>query len=370
MAKGPPSGPTARAKSTTRVKPITRADVARYAGVSSAVVSYVVNNGPRQVAPATAARVREAIDVLGYRPNVNARALRLGRTTMLGLVVPDCSNPFFAEYALEIEQVAADRGIAVLVASSNSDVAQEGRLMADLIGRRVDGLLVSAVAGPHRHRPAVDRADTPATVYIDSALPAAGHQTLGADARGGARLAVSHLLETHDHETVALLIGSGIRSTVDEREVGWQDALRAGGRTYGPVVRSPFTREGGYAGALQLLTGDRPPTAVFTSNDLQAIGLLRAAHELGIRVPEDLAVVSFDDTQEAEYCWPPLTSVRQPLHEMAQAAVRAVLEPPSARGRHQSFAVDLVIRESCGCKNAASLLEPGASEAYGGIKKS
>ena len=332
---------------------ITRADVARYAGVSSAVVSYVVNGGPKPVAPATAARVRDAIDILGYRPNVNARALKLGTTGMLGLIVPDSSNPFFAEFALEIEQVAAERGVVLLMANSNSDVELESRLMVDLVGRQVDGLIVSPAAGPP-HPPAVgERPPATRVVYIDNAVPVSGLHTIGADAVAGARFAVEHLLEVHGHETVGLLIGSGYRRSVDERETGWQDALRAAGRPDGPLARASFTREGGYQGGLRLLQRLPHPTAVFASNDLQAVGLVRAAHELGIRVPEDLAVVAFDGTQESEYCWPPLTSARQPVREMAAAAVRTVLDEPTAP-THRIFPVDLVVRRSCGCAGSSA----------------
>jgi LacI family transcriptional regulator len=330
-------------------KAITRADVARYAGVSSAVVSYVVNGGPKPVAPATAARVREAISILGYRPNVNARALKVGTTGMLGLVVPDSSNPFFAEFGLEIERAATERGLALLIANSNSDADLEARLIIDLVGRQVDGLIVSGAAGPPRSRaPGEGRLGTP-TVYIDSPLPARGFDTIGSDSQEGARQAVDHLLDVHRHETVALLIGSGVRTSVDERETGWQRALRDAGRTDGSVVRAPFTREGGYRGGLRLLEGRPRPSAVFASNALQAVGLLRAAHELGVRVPEELAMVAFDGTQECEFCWPPLTSARQRIQEMADAAVRTVLDRADSPPTHQLFPVDLVVRRSCGC---------------------
>jgi LacI family transcriptional regulator len=330
-------------------KAVTRADVARYAGVSSAVVSYVVNHGPKPVAPATAARVREAIDLLGYRPNVTARALKLGTTGMLGLIVPDSSNPFFAEYALEIEQVAADRGMVLLMANSNSDAEVEAHLIMDLLGRQVDGLIVSPAAGLPRQRPA-RRSPTP-TVYIDNAVSVPDLATIGTDAVAGSRLAVEHLLGGHGHDSVALLVGSGYRRTVDEREFGWRQAVREAGRPDGLVLREPFTREGGYQGGLRLLAMRPRPTAVFTSNDMQAVGLLRAAHELDVQVPEDLAIVSFDGTSESEYCWPPLTTARQPIREMAEAAVQVVVDPVGPPV-HQMFPVELVIRRSCGCEPA------------------
>ncbi len=327
---------------------MTRADVARFAGVSTAVVSYVVNDGPRPVASETAARVRDAIEILGYRPNITARSLKLGSTGMLGLIVPDSSNPFFAEYAVEIERVAAERGLALLVANSGSDLELEARLIVDLGSRQVDGLIVAGAAGPPRPRaPGDRRLDTP-TVYVDSALASAGHETVGSDSTGGARQAVDHLLTVHGHRTVTLLMGSGVGASIDGREVGWQTALRASDRPDGPIVRMPFNREGGYLGGRQMLQAPDPPRAVFASSDLQAIGLLRAAHELGVRVPEELAIVAFDGTHESEYAIPPLTVVRQRVREMAEAAVRTVVDR-SGTVNHQVFAMDLIVRRSCGC---------------------
>jgi LacI family transcriptional regulator len=327
---------------------VTRADVARYAGVSTAVVSYVVNNGPRPVAVETAARVRDAIDILGYRPNIMARSLKLGSTGMLGLVVPDSSNPFFAEYALEIERVAAERGLALLMANSASDIEREARLIVDLGSRQVDGLIVAGASGPPRPRAPGDRLLTTPTVYIDSSVASAGHHTIGSDSTGGARQAVDHLLAVHGHQTVTLLMGTGAGTSVDGREVGWQQALQAAGRPDGPIVRMPFTREGGHLGGLRMLQTSEPPRAVFASSDLQAIGLLRAAHELAVRVPDELAIVAFDGTHESEYALPPLTVVRQQVREMAEAAVRTVLEGTGSVD-HQVFGMDLIVRRSCGC---------------------
>ncbi len=123
---------------------VTHVDVARRAGVSTAVVSYVVNNGPRQVAPATAARVHAAIEELGYRPNLNARALRLGTTDLIGLVVPDSSNPFFAELAQGIERAAAQHGYSMVLVNSNNSGEQERLKVESLANRRVSGLLVAS----------------------------------------------------------------------------------------------------------------------------------------------------------------------------------------------------------------------------------
>ena len=324
-------------------RPVTRADVARYAGVSTAVVSYVINSGPKPVAPATAARVRAAIERLDYQPNRNARALRTGTTEMLGLVLSDSTNPYFVELAATIESVAAKRAHALMVGNSHGDRAAERQLISDLTRRQVDGIMVAILARPD-YAAALHRLTVP-IVWLDAAEPVPGYSSLGSDGRQGAALGVSHLVE-HGHTRIGLLIGE--LGTGDTREHGWRETLHAAGLPEGPVAQVSWTREGGLEGGLHLLSAPDRPTAVFASSDLLAVGLLRAARELGLRVPEDVAVVSFDGTKESPFAGPPLTVVRQDIEAMAEKAVALLLdhEPEPS---HHSFPTRLVIRQSCGC---------------------
>jgi LacI family transcriptional regulator len=339
-------------------RPVTRGDVARYAGVSTAVVSYVVNNGPRPVAEATADRVRAAIELLGYRPNLSARALKVGSTRTLGLVLSDLVNPFFAEFALEIQSFAAAAGYAMLIANSRGDAASEHQVLDDLISRRVDGLVLGSNDARAEPLSRLRRYGIP-SVLIDCAVPVPGHATLGPDAIGGSRLAVEHLIEVHGHSRVALVLGRGGRPGEDTREQGWQAATRAAALPDGPIAREAFTRDGGYAAARRLLAARNPPTAIFASSDLQGVGVLRAAHELGVRVPEDVAVVAFDGTPEAAYAWPPMTVARQPVREMAGRAVQRVLGADQPTHTHEAFPMHLLIRQSCGCPAPGTLTTSG-----------
>ncbi|WP_316304514.1 LacI family DNA-binding transcriptional regulator, partial [Clavibacter michiganensis] len=167
-------------------------DVARYAGVSTAVVSYVVNSGPRPVAEATAARVRDAIRVLGYRPNASARALRTGSTQMIGLVVPEIGNPHFAEMAVAVEQCAARHGHAVLLVNSGNDPQLERSLIRTLTARQVDGIIVSTV---QHDTTVVDPSTLGVPVVLLNTFSAHdGVETVGVDAREGARIGVEHLV--------------------------------------------------------------------------------------------------------------------------------------------------------------------------------
>ncbi|GAA3562335.1 LacI family DNA-binding transcriptional regulator [Microlunatus spumicola] len=329
----------------------TRADVARHAGVSTAVVSYVVNEGPRRVAPETAARVRAAVEALDYSPNVAARALRMGSSEMLGLVVPDITNLFFAELAHAVESAAAEHGFLVTLASSGSDVDLERELVADLAGRNADGLMVSTVLTPEALTalPAPRRP----TVLINVSAPFAGYAAVGSDARQGAYDLVEHLLGTHGHTSVALVIGESTERLPEPRERGFVEAFAAHGLPPGPVVRTAFSRTGGYDAVRRILAWRHRPDAIFLSSDQQASGAYRAVREAGLECPDDVALIAYDGTSQSAFSWPPLTVARQPVEAMARAALQAVLDPVNAPA-HQQLPTELVVRRSCGCPSPPS----------------
>lgn len=327
--------------------PVTRKDVARFAGVSTAVVSYVVNGGPKKVAPATEAKVQDAIRVLGYRPNAAARALKLGSTETIGLVIPDNGNPFFALLAHAVEDAAAELGYTLLLTNSDGNLGKERRNIRNLAARQVDGVVLSSVL-MEPDLAELESAEIPA-VLLNHSADAPGFNSVGVDLEAGARSAVEHLI-SHGHSSIALAMGTNTGNFLDGREQGWLAALASAGLPEGPIIRSPFTREGGYLAGRRLLASASKPTAIFASSDLQAIGILRALHEAGISVPEDIAMASFDGSAEAEYSWPPLTTVKQPAKAMAEAAVRALIgDSRSQDFEHLIFPTELQIRRSCGC---------------------
>ena len=267
----------------------------------------------------------------------------------LGLVLTDWLNPFFAELAQAVELAAAGHGRAVLMANSAEDPATERARIGDLESRQVDGLLVTSLL-PHDALLAwaARRDAANPVVLLNADAPISGFLTIGPGFVEGARSAVEHLI-THGHRRIAILTGS--QDPQEPRERGWRLALRDAGLRPGPVGRGRFTRESGYELARRMLTSARPPTAIFAVSDLIGVGVLRAAHESGVKVGTDLAVACFDGTREAEYAWPPLTAVRQPLAAMAAAAVDAVLDPLAAAAQpHQTFPTALSVRRSCGCR--------------------
>ena len=327
------------------VRRATAAEVARLAGVSPAVVSYVLNEGPRPVAATTAARVREAVRELDYRPNRAARALRVGSTGMVGLVLPSLTNPFFAAFSEAFQAVAHAHGLAVIAASSDAVLERERQLVESLPRHGIDGLVVATTMHPP-DSPAMPEPGLP-TVVVNSPFPVPGVHALGPDTSQGAQLVVEHLLTVHGHASVALVSGESGANGPVSRELGWQLATTAYGVEPGPVVHVPFDRPGGRSAADRLLALPVRPTAVFATSDAQAFGLLHGLRSAGVRVPEDVAVVGFDGTDDGAYAAPPLTSARQPVTAMATAALEALQHPSGPA--HRLFALDLVVRESCGC---------------------
>ncbi|MBU3062682.1 LacI family transcriptional regulator [Nocardia sp. NEAU-G5] len=328
---------------------VTRADVARLAGTSPALVSYVLNGGPRQVAPATRARIEAAIAELGYRPNMSARSLRMNRGHALGMVIPDGANPFFAELSAVIEAAAFARGYPLFVGNAAGDSEREQAYVRTFIDRRVEGMLAISSSWETGIGDACAAADM-VLVALDRIIDPVRFAHVMCDSVGGAEQAVAHLVG-HGHREIACLAGPRV-STADDRVQGYRNALAAGGLPEGPIVRTDFGGAAGYRALSEIIAGPRRPTAVFVTSDLQAMGMLRAAYDAGLRVPDDLAVVAFDGIEYARYTRPGLTTMVQPTRRMGELAVDLLLEQIDSRttdpGVHHLDAT-LRTRGSCGC---------------------
>ncbi len=329
-----------------RPRSVTRADVARYAGVSTAVVSYVLNDGPKAVAPLTRERVLDAVRVLGYRPNAAARALSMGSADMFGLLVHDNRSPFFAELCHALDQASADNARSLLIVNSDREQVATSEQIRDLVSRQIGGLIIADVLTA-REQSLVEALGIP-TVVIGQFGETDGLHSVGVDFAVGARAATEHLIG-HGYRDIGF---AGSAARYDERERGWRDALAAAGLPLGPLVHVPFTHQGGYDAAMQLMAAPRRPRAVLAASDQIAIGMLAAFGQHRVRVPDDIAVASFDGTVAADFVWPRLTTAVQPLKEMASAAVSILLKTGDQR-RHHEFATELRVRESCGCSPAS-----------------
>ncbi|MFJ7592887.1 LacI family DNA-binding transcriptional regulator [Streptomyces sp. NPDC097617] len=336
---------------------VTRDDVARLAGTSTAVVSYVINNGPRPVAPATRERVLAAIKDLGYRPDRVAQAMASRRTDLIGMIVPDARQPFFAEMAHAVEQAAADRGKMVLVGNSDYRDEREVHYLRAFLGMRVSGLILVSQGMSERAASEIEAWDA-RIVLLHERPEAIDDVAVVTDDIGGAQLATRHLLE-HGHEYVACIGGventPSVGDPVADHVEGWRRAMQESGRSVeGRLIEAPYNRYDAYKVALEVLARPDRPTAIFCATDDQAIGVLRAARELRIDVPGELAVAGFDDVKEAALTDPPLTTIASDRPAMARAAVDLVLDDGlrvagSRRERLKQFPSALVIRRSCGC---------------------
>lgn len=318
---------------------VTRNDVAQLAGVSTAVVSYVVNNGPRPVAEATREKVLDAIRKLDYQPNAAARSLITGKADALALIVPDVGNPYFGALALEVEFAARERGKTLILAQAPDN---HHEVMAELNGGVVDGI-ISAVWPDEYVLRELARRPIP-MVQMSIMSPQLPFQCLQPDYHGGSYAAVRHLIG-HGHQQIALVTGA---SAAEARGLGWAEALSEAGLPPGPVVEVGWSRQGGYDAAARLLEAHPGVTAAFVTSDNQAIGFLSGLHQAGKRVPEDLAVASFDGSPDGAFTIPPLTSVRVPIRQLARDAVAQVLEPEVEK-RGVVYPCDLIVRTSCGC---------------------
>lgn len=323
----------------------TRIDVARLAGVSTAVVSYVVNDGPRGVSEQTRERVLRAIRQLNYRPNPSARALKTGTTGLIGVVVSDITNPHYAEFVAAIDAAAGAVGSSLMLGISHGDAEGEAALIQSLIDRGTDDLLLVNCRLTDDRLRTLGAADKPC-VLMDRSLPGSMLPTVGVDLQAGARLALEHLAD-HGHRRIAYVTGPLMETQIDHRGIAYEAVGRERGLSKLDPLITEWNRDGGYRAVEEFLAWSEPPTAVFAGSDLIAVGVLKAAHDRGLSIPDDLAVIGLDGTMESAYMTPALTTVRQPLDLMAKEAIDVL----ARRGDHAApptFPVELIVRDSCG----------------------
>jgi LacI family transcriptional regulator, repressor for deo operon, udp, cdd, tsx, nupC, and nupG len=307
--------------------PATLREVAERAGVSVRTVSNVVNDFP-QVAPQTRARVQLALDELGYQPNAAARTLRQGRSGLIALVLPELDVPYFAELTRAVIQEAAAAGYTVVVDQTDGDPVRERELV--MRGNRAamfDGLIFNPLAlGDADLR---DRPSSTPVVLLGERVVQGGLDHIMIDNVAAAQLATEHLIELGRHRIAAIGDQSEeSRQTGRLRTQGYQAALRAAGLEIEPqLIRSTtfFHRADGAAAMADLLALPNPPDAVFCYNDLLALGALRTILSHGLRVPEDIALVGFDDIEDGRYSTPSLTTISPDKAQIARHAVELLL---------------------------------------------
>ncbi|MFC7404321.1 LacI family DNA-binding transcriptional regulator [Georgenia alba] len=322
------------------------ADVARLAGVSVGTVSNVLNR-PDRVTEKTRSRVQAAIEELSFVRNASARQLRQGRNRTVGAIVLDITNPFFTEVVRGVEDRLAEDEYTLMLGSSDEDTVREERLLRRFEEQGVHGLLVTpSHTGIETLLRMRERGVT--VVLLDRSSPVPDMASVAVDDVRGAVLAVAHLLE-QGHERIAFLNGPlTIRQCVDRRE-GVLRALADAGRDPESLVEvtvESLNADHGARAMRDLLDGDAGATATFCVNDFTALGALRTLRERGLRCPQDMALVGYDDVSFAAELATPLTSVRQPTHEMGWRAADLLLT--SAEPEQVLYQPELVVRASSG----------------------
>ena len=320
--------------------------MAARAGVSTATVSRALS-GAAAVRPGVVAAIQAAAEALGYVPNRIARSLRVRRTRLAGVLIPDIQNPFFTAVVRGVEDVLQAEGWTLLLGNSDDHPERECAYLATLRAEGAAGMVIVPGQGATAYRSLV-RAGL-ALVAIDRAPKGLGVDQVTVANRAGAEQAVRHLLAL-GYGAIAFVGGPEGLSTAEERQAGCLDALRAHGREPLAVEHGDFRPAGGRAAAERLLARCRP-RALFVANDLMALGVYEALRGHGLRVPDDVAVVGFDDAPWAPWLAPPLTTVAQPAYELGRAAGSLLLERVRQPARTHARVVlepQLVVRASCG----------------------
>jgi LacI family transcriptional regulator len=337
-------------------------DVAQQAGVAPITVSRVVNNSG-YVSQDTRARIEAVIADLNYVPNTLARSLRFKKTRVLALILTDITNPFWTTVARGVEDVANAHGFNVILCNTDEDEVKQSDYLQVLLQKRVDGFVFVPARSTAECVKPIQAQKVP-VVVLDRQIPDAAVDVVRSDSEGGAYELVRHLLAL-GHRRIAVLSGPEAISTAADRVAGYRRALADAALPTAAelVFHGGYNQDGGYRTARKALAEVPRPTAFFAANNFIAIGAFRALREAGLRVPDDVAMVCFDDVPQWLQINPFLTIASQPAYQMGRQATELLLErisahdPPEAR--EVVFPVDVIIRKSSGVLRQQDTLASG-----------
>ncbi|MFC5827675.1 LacI family DNA-binding transcriptional regulator [Nonomuraea insulae] len=325
-------------------------DVAKLAGVSTATVARVLR-GTTPVSDALRERVEDAVAKLGYVPNAVARSLSRGRTQLLGLLVADISNPFFGEVARGLEDAAVAGGYQVLVGSSDLNPERERAVLAAFESRTVDGVALTSSTADSSTLRKLTASGMP-MVFIDRRPADVAGPAVLCDNEAAARRAVQYLIGL-GHTDLAMISGPRTMATAAQRLAGFRAACAEAGLSIRPeCVREGYLGiEGGSKAMRRVLELDTPPTAVFSFNNLLGVGALSATREMGVEVPGEVSLLTFDDMTLFPFVDPPVTAIAQPAYQMGTEAARLLLDalanPAAEQPKDIVLPSDFRIRSSC-----------------------
>ncbi|HKE23268.1 MAG TPA: LacI family DNA-binding transcriptional regulator [Bryobacteraceae bacterium] len=330
--------------------PVTIKDVARESGVNISTVSRALNNG-YGVRERTREHVLSVAVRLNYRPNRVARGLVTGRSHSLALILSDIRNPFFAEVARGAEDAARAAHCDLVLCNSDLDAEKQMQYVHSLAEKRVDGILMNSVSALSREQRDQLAACGVPMVLLNRSIAPGPFSTVCADNEAGGAMAAKHLLEL-GHRVIAHITGPRQHGNLSDRERGFLRAMQTARNRVQPVVlRGAFTFAGGSELTARILDKYPKTTAIFAANDVMAFGAARTVLERGMRIPDDLSLIGFDNIEFSSILYPPLTTIHQPKYEMGQAAVEILLRLAGDKARQmpeeRRLGVQLIERKSC-----------------------
>lgn len=326
-------------------------DIAKKAGVSYATVSRALNNRPG-VNEKTRRDIQKLAEEMGYKPNALARGLVTRESRTLGLVIPDITNPFFPEVARGVEDAASRSGYNVFLCNTNWDAGKENTYVEVLEEKRIDGLVLASVTDDGKTLEGFIRRGTPLVLVNRVLKDIDTHYVIIDNIKGGC-MVVEYLLEL-GHTRIAFIGGLPHVEATRERLQGYRLAMSTAGMPVDEelILYDSFKKESGYQNTMRLLAIDPRPTAIFAANDVLALGVIQAIQDAGLRVPDDIAVIGFDDITFASYAEIGLTTIAQPKYVMGEMAAKILIEDikegDTGEKKHVVLQPRLVVRKSSG----------------------
>jgi len=326
-------------------------DVARLAGVSTSTVSHVINNN-RFVSETIREKVTSAIATLNYAPSALARSLKLNQTHTIGMLLTASSNPFYAEVVRGVERSCYERGYSLILCNTEGDKDRMDRSLETLLQKRVDGLLIMCTESHLPSAEMLTRYPSIPSVMMDWAPFEGVSDIIQDNSLLGGEMATRYLI-SRGYTRIACIAGPQDKTPARLRLEGYQRAMAAAGLSVPAdyIVDGDFEFQGGFSAMQQLLRLDPRPQAVFTSNDAMAVGVYHALYLAGMRIPQDMAVMGYDDIELARYMTPPLSTIHQPKDELGQLAIDTLLHRMANPDASQQLLVltpELMARASVG----------------------
>jgi LacI family transcriptional regulator len=335
-----------------KLKNPTLKEVAHLANVSTATVSNVINN-TKFVSEDIKKQVFDAMEALNYRPNEIAKSLRVKQSKLIGILISDIANGFISNVVKGIENTLSEKGYNVLLCSTDSDITKEKEYLDVLMGKRIDGLIISSSAGTGDHYNDLLKAKVP-LVFLNRCPDHFPSNMVMTNNIKGAYQATEHLIK-HGYKKIAVITGPLHFSTGRDRFIGYQRALEDYGIPFKKemVFEGNFDIESGYERTKEILESDISAEAIFISNNSMSLGAYKYIKDKGLKIPQDIAIYGYDDPEWADVVNPPLSGIRQPAYELGIHAANNIMDTISGISTEAREIIyldpEMVIRNSCGC---------------------